>query len=488
MNTPTRLQVFAALVALPIGSGDTYAQAAKQGLAMRSGVIVQLAPNGSWVWHTDPVTTWNRDRLFFSCVDSINDRIMVSSYDPANGKVYPISFTTQRSKSVDDHDHPSIARLPNGNLYFAYCRHGRDRGFFFRHSFVPTPETTDDVGAEQFQPIEAHTCYTNVYFLKKEARLHYFGRALDNKPTWLTSTDLGRTWSRPTAWIIPEHGAVRPYVHYASNGTDRIDMIYTDGHPRDEKNSIYHAYYKDNRFLRSDGGLIKAADDLPLEHEKGEKGTFVYRYSEQEWAPGQGPSDWIPHGRAWVWDLEYDSAGNPVCVFSVQVDAPPDAAWTEGRIFYFYAWWNGSTWTRQCIAHAGNALYKGEDDFAGGICLDPSDPSRIYMSSNSARPFDLATLNVPVIGDDDYKLYQGTFDREKRRCDWTLFYDSPGNLAIRPFVPAGKGPVGALVWMEGLNYPNMRDYPTRIVGWFSRGSATGDIDGADNPAPASHDE
>jgi hypothetical protein len=447
---------------------NLYCEDLRRGLAMDSGIVVPLASNGSWVWHSDPVAGWNGGRLFYAYVDSVQDLIMISSYDPVTGSIYPISFTTRRSRAVDDHDHPSIAPLPDGNLYFAYCRHGRDRGFYHRRSLKPTPESIGEVTFERFQSIRANTCYTNVYYLMKEERLHYFGRGLNHKPTWLTSNDLGRTWSNAKAWIIPESNAVRPYAHYASNGIDRIDMIYTDGHPRDEKNCIYHVYYQENRFCRSDGEVIKTADTLPLEHERNQKGTSVYRYCEKQWGPGQGPDDWIPSGRAWVWDLEYDSSGNPVCVFSVQVDAAKDAPWTEGRIFYYYAWWNGSTWNKRFIAQAGNALYKGEDDFAGGITLDPTDPSRFYISCNSARPFDLSTLKVPVIGEDDYQLYRGRFHRESGTCEWALFYKNPGNMAIRPFVPETKGPVSSIVWMDGPNYPNMRNYPTGIVGWFSK--------------------
>ncbi|MBN1902993.1 BNR-4 repeat-containing protein, partial [Candidatus Sumerlaeota bacterium] len=401
-------------------------------------------------------------------VDSVNDLIMVSSYDPESGKIYPISFTTARSRAVDDHDHPSIAPLPNGNLYFAYCRHGRDRGFYHRYSRKPAPESIYDITLEEFHAIDANTCYTNIYYLTAEKRLHYFGRALNNKPTWLTSNDLGKTWSDAKIWIVPEFNAVRPYVHYASNGIDRIDMIYTDGHPRNEKNSIYHAFYKGDRFRRSSGDVIKSADTLPMEHEKNEKGTYIYRYSEEAWGKGQGINDWIPFGRAWVWDIELDSDGNPVCVISVQLDASPGEDWTEGRIFYYYAWWDGSIWKKRCIAQAGNALYKGEDDFAGGITLDPSNPSRFYMSSNSATPFDLSTLKAPLSGNNYYKIYRGEFDRASGACQWSLFYDNPDNMAIRPFIPETKGPVDCLIWMEGPDYPNMKNYPTGIAGWFSK--------------------
>ncbi|WP_236254777.1 BNR-4 repeat-containing protein [Mucisphaera calidilacus] len=461
------LIVFVVLLASACSRGVRPDAGLDPGLAFERGRVVDLAPNGSWVWHTDPVTIWSGGRLYYAYVDSTTRQIMVNSYGPGDGSLSPINLSTERSVAVDDHDHPSISILPDGRLLLVYCRHGRDRGFYFRHASGPTPRALDDLSDERFHGFEANTCYTNVYYLRDERRLHYFGRGVHSKPTWLTSTDLGQTWSDATPWIIPEHNAVRPYVHYASNGRDRIDMIYTDGHPRDEKNSIYHAYYQDDAFYRADGRLIVAADDLPMVHEHGQKGGYVYRYSERPWDTSRGPDDWIPFGRAWVWDIEHDESGNPVCVFTVQVDAPEGSPWTDGRIYYYYGWWDGAVWNKRLIAKAGNALYRGEDDFAGGIALDPDDPSRLFLSSNAVAPFDLTSLDTRIKGDDAYSLYRVRFDRATGRVESEPFYSAEGEMIIRPFVPAGDGPVKSVVWMQGPNYPNMRTYPTRIAGWFS---------------------
>ncbi len=71
------------------------------------------------MWHADPVTTWNKERLFFAHVDSDKRRIMFSSCDPATGKLYPITISTEKSTYVDSHDHPAICVLPDESMLLA---------------------------------------------------------------------------------------------------------------------------------------------------------------------------------------------------------------------------------------------------------------------------------------------------------------------------------------------------------------------------------
>jgi hypothetical protein len=444
------------------------------GAATAEPVDVRLAPNASWVWHTDPVTIWNDGRLFFSYADSERKEIVLSSYDPADGAVRPIDLSTEASVYKDDHDHPAITVLPDSTLYLAYSRHGGDRGFFYRRSIVPIPESLEQLTEERKLewPQGGSSCYNNLYYLAEEKRLYRFTRWLQWKPTWQASEDLGETWTDPEIVIMNSPG--RPYVHYASNNRDRIDMIYSDGHPRNKTNSIYHIFYQSGAFCTSDGALLKKADDLPIQNDE-QPGTAVYGYSEKPWGEGEGIHDWIPGGRAWVWDLEYDRSGNPVCVFSVRVSGPEGEPLLGGRIYYYYAWWTPQKgWQKRCIAKAGNPLYESENDFAGGICLDPKNPSIVYFSSNAAKPFDLATLETPLAGENDYKLYRGVFDRERGEMDGGTFYEKPGQMAVRPFVPSGEGPVNAVLWMEGPEYQNMKTFPTYLMGRFWKEDKAGE--------------
>ena len=81
-------------------------------------------------------------------------------------------------------------------------------------------------------------------------RVYDFYRGLDAsyKPSYAYSDDLGQTWRSGNIVInVPSTQLHRPYARYASNGTDTIHITYTEAHPRDFDNSIYHVYYRAGR-------------------------------------------------------------------------------------------------------------------------------------------------------------------------------------------------------------------------------------------------
>ena len=67
------------------------------------------------------------------------------------------------------------------------------------------------------------------------------------------------TWTSGGVFIrVPSTQRHRPYVVYASNQTDTIHMLYTEAHPRDFDNSLYHVYYRGGMLHRSDGTPIRS--------------------------------------------------------------------------------------------------------------------------------------------------------------------------------------------------------------------------------------
>ncbi len=61
--------------------------------------------------------------------------------------------------------------------------------------------------------------------------------------------------------------------------------------------------------------------------------------------------------------------GAPVTVSSVQSDKVARTNWYDDRIYYYYARWTSTKWQKRFIAHAGRPLYKGDQDYAGGITI-----------------------------------------------------------------------------------------------------------------------
>jgi len=184
------------------------------------------------------------------------------------------------------------------------------------------------------------------------------------------STDNGKTWSEAQVVFsrpgLP--GGNRPYGQYASNGRDTIHMLFTDGHPRDEKtNSVYYIRYQGGAFFKADGSRICGMDGLPI---RPEQADLVY--------------DATKTGvRAWVWDIAFDKEDRPVIAYT-RLPQEKDHR-------YHYARWDGKQWldTELC---AGGGWFpqtqagkkESEPHYSSGLTLDHSEPSIVYLT----RPVD----------------------------------------------------------------------------------------------------
>jgi hypothetical protein len=243
-----------------------------------------------------------------------------------------------------------------------------------------------------------------------------------------------------------------------------VDFLYTDGHPRDVANSLYHMYYQGGSFYRTDGTLIKAYANLPINHDTGERGSIIYQYSD---AAQADPNQWIPTGRAWCWETATQSNGAPVCVFTVQRDDVTGSGWSNDRIYYYYARWTGTAWQKRFIAHAGRPLYSAEDDYAGGICVDPVEPNVVYLSSNAQNPFNLAdTTNVPLSASQRYELWRGVTADGGLTFTWSQITSNSTVENLRPYVPRRNGGEPCVLWFRG-NYSTYTSYSGAIVGLFT---------------------
>ncbi|MCH7227082.1 putative Ig domain-containing protein [Haloferula sp. A504] len=451
--------------------------------ALLAGNIFQLAPDGVWTWFNDERSIWHLGKLYTGYVKQ-NGKVGISRFDPATLATThtELSGFTQ----VDDHNNPSITVLPDNRLMVVYSLHGGSA--YRRLSTVTEPASIGDWGPE----ISTYgTSYANTYRLTGESdRIYHFSRAINWDPTLTISDDNGATFGPQIHVIDRGGGSDRPYPKYTSNGTDRIDLIYTDGHPRNDNNSIYHLHYQGGNFRASDGSIIKSFADLPLDHDSGERGTQVYTYSAAAWGPEEGPDDWIPNGRGWTWDICYGADGHPVCAFQVQVDNVTGSGWNHDRIYYYYARWTGTEWQRRFVAHGGRGLYSSEDDYGGGMAIDPDNPNVIYISTNAADPFNLGDLNnVPLATDDRYEIWQGTTTDGGLTFSWQPVTVGSTSDNLRPIVPENHGYDRSVVWFRGT-YTSYTNYDTEVVGIFENqlrmlgsqvGPAGGDLTWASSP-------
>jgi hypothetical protein len=422
-----------------------------------------LAPDGAWTWYNDPRAIYHNGILYFGYVRNNDGHSVLSCLNPNTGAI--TELWTSTLTQTDDHDNPGLLERKDGTLFANYARHGTDQFFAYRYSSSTNPVTPADWSAEQhIAATGAGLTYANPYQLSAETNLTYdFSRDLNFNPTVFTSTNGGSNWSAPQLFIKTGTGSIRPYVKYCSDYTQRIDFLYTDGHPRDLNNSLYHLYYQGGNLYQTDGSLLKSFTNLPVLHDSGERGSVIYQYSA---APTNDYNDHIPTGRSWCWETAYQTNGAPVCVFTVQLDFVTGSAWQDDRIYYYYARWTGTNWQKRFIAQAGRPLFDPEDDYAGGICVDPKNPSTIYISSNAQNPFDTSSItNVPLRASSRYEIWRGQTSDGGLTFNWTQITTNSTTDNLRPYIPRGQTGTPAVIWFRGT-YTTFTSYNCEVVGLF----------------------
>ncbi len=421
--------------------------------------------DGGWCWFEDERVIVHGGKLIIGSVamgtkdPGRKGNIEVAVHDLASGKtsvhvLHRPASDPERKQWADDHNSPAFLVRPDGRILAMYAMHGPEEKIYYRLSgmhdaaswgeekiFVPSPSS--------------RVTYSNLHLLASEnggkGRIYDFFRGLNNsfKPSYAWSDDFGDTWQAGGVFLdVPAQFRHRPYAKYASNGRDTVHIAYTEGHPRDFDNSVYHILYRDGELRRSDGTPIRA---LPEGLKSPNEGTRVF----------QGDANNV----AWTSDLHIDRRGRPYLAFSVQKNSAGLPAGQGGEDHrYRYARWTGAAWESEEIAYAGSKLYPGEDDYTGNVALDPHDPNIVYISTN-ADPVSGKALISRADGRRHWEIFQGR--RRAARWTWTPVTRDSSVDNIRPVVPLWPGRQFALLWLRGA----MRaytDYTFEIVGYTAR--------------------
>ena len=420
---------------------------------------VVLNDDAGWCWFQDERALVVQGRLVFGSVAagrteiSRRGAVEATSVDLRSRAVTRTRLSAtavERDGRYDDHDAPAFVVRSDGRLLAAWAGHGFDNRILSRVTLRPGDPT--EWGEERaFVPsAPSKISYTNLYRLAAErGRIYDFFRGLDDrfKPSVAWSDDGGERFATGGVVIdVPAAFRHRPYVKYASDGQGTVHLAYTEGHPRDFDNSLYHLYYRDGKLHRSDGTVIRTlAEGLrdPAE------GTRIF----------QGE----PRNVAWVADLELDAEGRPVVAYSVQKDSaglPPGQGGSDHR--YRIARWTGASWEDHELAFAGTRLYAGEDDYTGGVALVPGDPGRVFLSTN-ADP----KTGAPLASAADQKRHWEVFRGETKDAGRSWRFEPVTRDSaldnLRPIVPRTTRPNEVLLWLRG-SYRSYTDYSLEAVG------------------------
>ena len=398
-----------------------------------------VAETAAWTWFTDERAIVADSTLYVGHVDTAGAvGVTTHRLGASPGQRRDTTVRLSSFREVDDHDNPALLQLDDGRVLVTYAQYHEEPDWYWRSASAGSAPV-EWSAQRRTDALEAPVTYSNLVQLSDEdGRLYNFFRALNFDPTLMTSSDGGKTWTAPRHLLTSGGAGTRPYVKYASDGEGRIDLLFTQAHPRQQATDVYHLYYEEGAVHRSDGTLIcrlEAEDCLPVPVKEG---TRVYDAAEA--------------GRAWVWDLDYSADGDPVGVYVAARDS------TVGNdLRYRYARYeaDAGAWTEREIAHAGTHLYDDERHYAGGIALDPTNTDRVYASAD-VHP---ASGDTTAAG--RYQLFRG--ERDGPDWSWTQMTETTGADHLRPFVPRGTGDRRIVLWMRGT-YASYTDYDTDVVG------------------------
>ena len=389
-----------------------------------------VAPSGAWCWFADPRAVVHRGahhRTYVSWVDR-NGTVAVSSFDHDTRRVAVGALVT--GFQVDDHDNPALHVRGDGRIVAFWSAHSGP-SLFYRVTRNPEDVT-------RWGPLRHMTSnsagprgytYPNPVALPAERRLWLFWRGADRQPTFATSPDEGWTWTRARTLIDaagPGRTPQRPYVKYARSGDDTIHLAFTRAHPGERATGIHYVRYRRGGFERASGRRVATLADLPL---------------------GLGDVDTVydvaRHGaRAWIHDVAADAAGRPVIVYATFP--------ARGDHRYRYARWTGTAWLDRELVRAGPSFVerRRQAQYSGGIVLDPTNPSVVYLSRSVSGVHELERWTTPDGG-----------------VTWNATPLTRGSTSpnVRPFVPRGepRGDLG-LLWMRGA-YPDFTRFATRLL-------------------------
>jgi hypothetical protein len=393
------------------------------GSALGSDRVTTWAP-GAWSWFGDPRAVHVGDRAgptFAGWIDW-SGNITIGAFDPHFGA---LDESVVGHAYHDDHSDPSLLVEPDKRLTVFWSGHN-GQAMYYRttlhpddvHSWTPVAQVQQDIaGADGFT-------YPNPVILPAERnQLYLFFRAAD----WsvgFARRSAGGQWTR-THVAIRAPGQ-RPYLKVADNGRNAIALAFTDGHPRNTLTSIYYAAYRNGSLWTADGRWIGRLGAPPIAPQRAQ---LVYDAR-------------TTHVAAWVWDVAFDRRGRPVIVYAT---FPPHRS-----AIYWYAIFAGRRWVSQRLTDGGGSISPGtiEYEYAGGLALDHSNPSIVYVS-------------VQVRGGWEIQRWR-TSDGGGH---WTHTTVVPADATdnVRPVVPRGYdgGPMG-LLWLRGP-YRSYTTYRTSVA-------------------------
>jgi hypothetical protein len=410
--------------------------------------INKVIGDGGWCWFHEPRVITVGANVWFGAVSSGHDlpsargdviavRRNVQSGRTKRFVLNSTKLSGTRGMWANDHNAPALLELPNRRILAAYTQHGVSKEIYFGTFSGLTRRWSRE---RTFVPShDSKVTYSNLVYLSSEDRVYNFFRGLGDswKPSWAYAEAKELNWKIGGILIEFRHPQKhRPYFKVCSNGIDTIHFAYTEGHPRDFPNSIYHVAYKSGVGLCETGGShiapIEAGLASPLH------GTLVF----------QGDEDNV----SWVIAVNDFGDEGIFILFSVRHVGLVQGMQANGsRISYWVAKWNGADWKSTFVAEAGPQLYQGEDDYSGLFAQHPTNPGILYISTK-VDPTNGEALN-------HWEIFEGkTSDGEQ--WTWASITENSKNNNLRPIATGSAGV--SVLWLSG-EMESYRNFAFRVL-------------------------
>ena len=404
---------------------------------------------GSWCWFQDEraVIDTAKNKLVIGATN-MQANTLVAIFDlESKTKDSEKKFNSLGSGKQDDHNAPGILIGPDGSYIAMWAQHYDQ---YNTHYSIYKNGSWSAEKTFNWNNIPGGTDYTiaynNVYYLSKEKRMFDFSRANDRAPNFLYSDDNGSTWKFGGQLTTNKSNTYnKGYYKYWSNGVDRIDMAFTEQHPRDDTTSIYHGYFMGGKTYNSFGEV--ADDDVYTKDSIPTFGAFTKVFAHNTKVDG------VTMGRCWQSDLcRYDDSTIAILFFARANDDTLDHR-------NFYARFDGKKWNVTYLGKAGKGIYASEQDYTGLGALNPDDAGRIYLCTRYNPADDKEQPS------NKRELWRGTTEDFGATWTWEKVTANSTKDNFRPIIPKWTPGKEALLWFKG-DYIKAQDVRTDVIGTF----------------------
>jgi hypothetical protein len=363
---------------------------------------------GAWSYFGDARSITHGRTVFTGWVSPQGD-VWVAQTDTATRQTR--TKLIYRGIGVDDHNNPSLV-FWRGRLVAFFSEHsGVTIGHGARMRYRVAGQRYSIDGFGPVREVRTNTPgglgYTYPNPIRAGGRLFLFWRGGDWDPTFSQTRDL-RHWA-PARTLVDGPGTAadpeRPYTKYAEGPGATFDMIMSDGHAQNLRNSLHYMRFRRGAFYTAAGRRIGGLADVPFQRSQLDT---AYRFRRRQ-------------GRAWPHDVAHDARGRPVIVYTLRRRGG------KGTDHFVWSRFTGRRWDAHELISAG----AGAKTFvSGGISLDHQDPTRLVLSR--------------TIGAWNQVEYWATTDRGRTWVRATLT-DKQDGFSMRPVIPRGSHATGQTV-------------------------------------------